>query len=86
MTSKSLIKLIEEAGELQQALAKKLAYLNTDDHPDGKGSLKLRIEEEIADVLAAIYLVVGELCLDDKHINGRSATKLQIYTDWLEED
>jgi NTP pyrophosphatase (non-canonical NTP hydrolase) len=51
---KGVTKLIEELHELGQVLAKKAAFMDTDDHPDGKGSLKLRLEDEAGDVLAAI--------------------------------
>lgn len=57
MCANGLAKLIEECGELQQVAAKKLAYFDTDQHPDGS-NLRLRLEEEIADVLAACDLVI----------------------------
>lgn len=56
MCANGLAKLIEECGELQQVAAKKLAYFDTDNHPDGS-NLRIRLEEEIADVLAACDFV-----------------------------
>lgn len=51
-------KLSEECGELVQVLGK-LAVYPSGDHPDGKGSLITRLEEEIADVMAAQAYVIG---------------------------
>lgn len=57
MTANGLAKLIEECGELLQVAGKKLAYFHTDEHPDGDGSLKARLGEEIADVMGACDFV-----------------------------
>jgi NTP pyrophosphatase (non-canonical NTP hydrolase) len=58
MAMNGLAKLIEELGELGQVIGKKLAAGERDDHPDGKGSLKIRLQDEIADVTAACEFVI----------------------------
>lgn len=80
MTAAGVAKLIEECGELQaelgqlqQILAKKLAYWHTDEHPDGMGSIKERIEREMGDVRAAISFVIKQLDLDVVAVNERAA-------------
>lgn len=66
-----LIKLAEESGELQQAVSKQLikASKNT----------KQKLEEEIADVLAAAKIVIDRLSLDEEKINRRVLEKLDKY-------
>ena len=88
MTARGLAKLIEETGELQQIAGKKLAYFHTDEHPDGKGSLKARMEDEIADVRAISAFVTDEFTLDEIRINERTAAKLKQYREWhsIDED
>jgi NTP pyrophosphatase (non-canonical NTP hydrolase) len=82
MTAGGLAKLIEETGELQQIAGKKLAYYDTDIHPDGQGSLKKRMEDEIADVMAIIAFVIKSFDLDQELINQRVSTKLKRFEEW----
>lgn len=82
MTAAGVAKLIEECGELTQILGKKLAYWHTDEHPDGKGSLTERIEQEIADVRAAAYFVTQQLDLDQARINKRMHEKIALFQHW----
>jgi NTP pyrophosphatase (non-canonical NTP hydrolase) len=82
MTAKGLAKLAEELGELQQIVGKKLAFFHTDEHPDGKGSLKVRLEEEIADVLAATDFVRETFDLDHKLIEARRLSKFDRFWEW----
>lgn len=77
--------LIKEVGELQQVAAKKIAYFHTDDHPDGNGSLKHRLEDEIADVLAIATFVKDEFHLNETRITNRIAQKLDVYRQWHKE-
>ncbi len=77
-----LAKLIEECGELTQIAGKKLAYYHTDEHPDGKGSLKTRLEDEMADVIAAMEHVVEALGLDEDRIYSRAGRKQDTYDHW----
>lgn len=74
MHAKGLVKLLEECGELSQVAAKKIAYPDTDEHPDGS-SLSLRLEQEIADVLAAIDYVTRAYGLSEVSINARKSNK-----------
>jgi len=82
MSNNGLTKLIEECGELAQIAAKKIAYLHTDEHPDGKGSMKSRMEDEIADVMAAIAFVSEKLGLDEAKMFARGETKMALYKKW----
>lgn len=82
MTAKGLAKLLEECGELSQVAAKKLAYYSTDKHPDGAGSLDLRMQDEMGDVLAAIAFVAGKFGLDWEAITSRKAIKLDRFVRW----
>lgn len=82
MAAKGIAKLIEECGELQQILGKKLAYYTTDDHPDGAGPLTQRLEKEMADVYAAMDLVRGTLDLDGIAIEERRTQKLATFERW----
>lgn len=82
MHAKGLTKLQEECGELIQIAAKKAAYLDTDEHPDGKGSMKARLEEEMGDVLAAMTCVSHNLGLDWFNVLKREKEKVQIFKKW----
>ncbi len=82
MSNNGLTKLIEECGELTQIAAKKIAYPDTDSHPDGNGSMKLRLEDEIADVLAAIALVCDIHGLDADRMLARSEKKRELFREW----
>ena len=77
-----LTKLIEECGELSQIASKKQAFMNTDTHPDGKGSMKKRLEEEMGDVLAACILVADNFGLDQEFLEKRVQKKLDLFRSW----
>ena len=77
-----LTKLIEECGELVQIAAKKQAYFDTDTHPDGKGSMKRRLEEEMADVIAACVLVAENFGLNQDFLEQRALKKLELFRSW----
>ena len=66
-----LIKLSEESGELQQAVSKQLIK--------NSKNTKQKLEEEIADVLAAAKIVIHRLDLDEEKINKRVLEKLDKY-------
>jgi NTP pyrophosphatase (non-canonical NTP hydrolase) len=53
-----LAKLAEECGELLQVIGKLAAYPDGGDHPDGQGPLRQRLEDELADVSAAMEFVL----------------------------
>lgn len=87
MTAGGVAKVIEECGELVQILAKKLAYWYTDEHPDGAGSIRERIEDEMGDVLAAIAHAAADprLDLDRDRIERRRLMKLATFDTWEEQ-
>ena len=82
MTANGLAKLLEELGELSQVAAKKLAYFHTDNHPDGAGSLKKRMEAEMGDVMGAIDFVTLTMDLDGRAIARRACEKLNTFQRW----
>jgi len=82
MHANGLTKLIEECGELIQIAAKKQAFMDTDQHPDGKGSMKRRLEEEMADVIASCMLVSKNFELDGDFMAERMEKKLKLFTSW----
>lgn len=86
MPANGLGKLIEECGELLQIAGKKLAYYHTDAHPDGKGSMRERLQDEIGDVRAAISLVTETMNLDADAIAKRAKRKLDLFRQWHADD
>lgn len=85
MTMKGLAKLVEECGELTQVAAKKMARMETDQHWDGSGSLNARMEDEMADVRAAIAFVTETFGLNEDAIEFRATRKLHIFREWHEQ-
>lgn len=86
MAGNGLVKLGEECGELSAVICKKLAYFKTDKHPDGAGSLKVRLEDEIADVIGASALVIENFELDSHRIFARAEMKLQLFQKWCNDN
>lgn len=82
MHANGLTKLIEECGELTQIAAKKSAFMDTDIHPDGAGSMKARLENEIADVMAACIFVASTFDLDEERMKTRTDEKMQRFGAW----
>ena len=74
-------KLVEEAGEVVQVGGKLLGTDGVEDHWDGS-NLRLRLEDEIADLLAAITFVTQENNLDDPRIQERMMGKLLQFHEW----
>jgi NTP pyrophosphatase (non-canonical NTP hydrolase) len=85
MALKGLAKLAEELGELQAVVGKKMAYFDTDVHPDGAGSLAERMQDEMGDVMAAMRFVANEFDLDDKAVLNRASVKLELYEQWRDD-
>lgn len=81
LTSFGGFKLMEEAGELVQALGK-LGPFPADPHPDGGPPLRQRIENEIADVLAACQYFVAANGLNPSAISERQYEKLAKFRKW----
>lgn len=75
-------KIVEEAGEMLQIIGKILAFPYQDDHPDGKGSLKKRLEDELGDLLGSIRLVTALHGLDHARIHARSEEKFALFAHW----
>lgn len=83
MSHNGLTKLIEECSEVIQVAAKAQAFPPKNGfHPDGKGSLILRLEEEIADVEAVIRLVKSTYNLNCKRMEIITETKYELFTKW----
>ncbi len=80
--SKGLLKLTEECGELIQIASKKMAFMDTDVHPDGAGSMSERLENEIGDVLAITRHAAEQLLLDIPRIENRMHEKLKNFRKW----
>lgn len=85
MEKKGLVKLVEECGELIQIAAKKMATMESDEHWDSKGSMKKRLEEEIADVSAATAFVAIKFDLDLEYIYNRIDEKILKFQKWDKE-
>lgn len=81
LNNNGLGKLIEECGELQQVAGKKLAMMDSDNHWDGS-DLKVRLEDEIADVRAACYVVSENFGLDEERIVDRMQYKKSLFMYW----
>lgn len=86
MTNNGLSKLTEEIGELGQVIGKMLQYPElqmdaTRFHPDGT-NLRLRLEDEMADVCAAIRFAMVKLDLDVTRIYSRQVEKESKFNKW----
>ncbi len=77
-----LSKLLEECGEVQQVVGK-IIGIGGDDvlHWDGS-NLRERLQEELADLYAAIEFVVACNALDSDTIDRRAEQKYNRYYDW----
>lgn len=78
---KGLYKLVEECGEVLQ-IAGKLGPFPNGSHPDGKGDMKERLEDELADLAAAMHYVSEENGLDAQRISERAQMKLDQFREW----
>jgi NTP pyrophosphatase (non-canonical NTP hydrolase) len=76
-----LSKLSEECGETVQVIGKLIATDGNSNHWDGS-DLYDRIEEEIADVLAAAQFVIDYNGLDQKAITQRMNQKYALFSEW----
>lgn len=78
------IKVMEECGELTQAIAKKLACTPRPVHWDGS-KVDRHIEEEMGDVLAAVTYAAREMGLNAERIAHRMDFKTKLYESWKNE-
>lgn len=77
--------LLKQLSRLEQVAAKKMTCMDTDEHWDGAGSLKERLENEIGDVMAAAEQVIKNFGLDRSRIIERSNAKFQLFEKWMNE-
>ena len=84
MANSGRAKLTEECGELLQVLGKIEAMHGNIDklYFDGGGLLRRRLEDEIADVLAACGFVMETHELDAEYIMQRIDVKRTLYEKW----
>lgn len=80
-----LSKLIEEAGETQQVCGKLIGSGGNPAHWDGS-DLKIRLEEEIGDLIAACNFVIARNGLDRDAIDRRVQKKVVRFDDWHDEE
>lgn len=76
-----LSKLSEESGEIVQVIGKLMGTGGNVQHWDGS-NLKVELEKEIADVLAAIEFVSQRCDLDINAITNRMLLKLKRFEQW----
>lgn len=77
-------KLIEEAGEVTQVCGKLIALAGESNHWDGT-DLRERLEDELADVIAAWDFVIYHNGLDGGRIKKRARDKLKLFETWHKE-
>lgn len=86
LEKKGLVKLTEECSELIQIASKKMTCMDSDEHWDGAGKLSERLENEIADVMAAAEMVIKNFGLDRHKIIVRSNQKFDLFQKWMSEE
>lgn len=76
-----LSKLIEECGEVMQVAGKLIATNGNPSHWDGT-DLRLRLEEELADLVAAVAFVGQQNELDEERVLSRIDVKADLFDRW----
>jgi NTP pyrophosphatase (non-canonical NTP hydrolase) len=79
-----LSKLAEEAGEVVQVIGKLMGTGGAVMHWDGS-NLAARLEDEVADLSAAMTFVIRHCRLDVEAIDQRAVAKLQLFDEWHKE-
>jgi hypothetical protein len=74
-------KLIEEMGEAQQVCGKLLGTDGEEEHWDGS-NLRIRLEDELADLQAAIDFVIIKNHLDSSRVHARVIAKQMTFNVW----
>lgn len=74
-------KLVEECGETLQVAGKLMGSRGTILHWDGS-NLKTRLEDELADLIAAATFVADNCRLDRERIRSRADSKLALFRSW----
>lgn len=78
-------KLVEECGEACQVAGKLMGTGGDTKHWDGGEDLKIRLEEEVGDILAAISFLIDNNQLNREAIKKRREKKLETFTKWHKE-
>lgn len=78
---KGIGKVSEECGELLQVVGKAIAF-PVGNHPDGKGNVRKRFIEEIADVYAALDYFCEANNIEFRLTKGRRKHKLDKFKKW----
>ena len=78
-----ITKLVEESGEVLQVCGKLIATDGDVNHYDGS-NLKERLENELADLMAAIGFVGAHCGLNVQRISDRAETKRTLFEHWHE--
>lgn len=76
-----LSKLNEECGETIQVIGKLMGTGGERMHWDGT-DLKVRLEEELGDILGAVDFVLKHCDLDGHAVAERSVAKLNLFNKW----
>jgi len=76
-----LSKLVEEMGEVQQVAGKLFGAGGATQHWDGS-NLRERLQEELADLLAAVRFVIVTCTLDSDAIEKRADEKKAQFWEW----
>jgi len=79
-----IAKLVEEAGEVAQVCGKLMMTLGEVMHWEGT-DLKIRLEDEIADVMAACHFVLAYCDLDIARVTARTKEKVATFDRWHRE-
>jgi len=80
---KVLCKLAEECGELTSVISRCIIQGIDELHPITNKSNRQWLEEEIADVLTSMGLIIVELGLDIEFMEERSKVKEKLLAMWL---
>ncbi len=80
-----IAKVIEECGEVQQVCGKLIQMDGGSDHWDGT-NLRLRLQEEIADLQAALEVTIRINGLDATTIFARATMKRDLFLQWQIEE
>lgn len=78
-----LLMLVRACGGMNQLLGKIAAFPEGDEHPDGEGNLKGRLEVAVADLAAITLHVAAANGLDQDHIELRGDDKLDKFRTWF---
>lgn len=81
MTENGLINLIKECSELSGIAAKNLAFNDSYYDPEETESLLQKMQDEIADVMAACMFVCNEFNFDTDKIDARTLTRLGVFNE-----